>query len=116
LGLWVSIRAEHLIWKRTQDINLEPVDFSVMTPTAIAQRNFDESIRKQPAKWLFNLNISKSLFKGAEVSFFVNNFLDDPSVYKYQRSYDPNDVAESSRNPDLFYGLEFSMSFDALMK
>jgi outer membrane receptor protein involved in Fe transport len=39
--------------------------------------------------WAFNLNVSKSLYKGAEISFFVNNFVD-----RYNR---------------IFYGLEFSM-------
>jgi hypothetical protein len=38
------------------------------------------SIKIKPNKWLFNVNVSKSLFKGAEVSFYVNNFLDDAAV------------------------------------
>ncbi len=116
LGVWVTLRAENLLWLRSQNVDLEPLTMSMLTETGRLNRVFDESIKTQTAKWLFNLNISKSLFKGAELSFYVNNFLDDPGIYRYQRSADPTDIAESSRNPDLFYGIEFSMSLDAILK
>ncbi len=121
LGLWVTIRAEHTIFERSRNYNLKPIDFSVITDSAklVAvqmSRDFDERVKTKPAKWLFNINISKSLFKGAEVSFYVNNFLDDPAIYRYQYTYNPNDITESVRNPSLFYGIEFSMVVDELFK
>lgn len=114
LGLWATLRIEHLVWKKWRYLNLEPVDHAKLTPEAMLSRNFDESIRSEPPKWLFNLNISKSLFKGAEVSFYVNNFFDSPGLYTTNISY--NQTMESTRNPDLFYGLEFSFSIDSMFK
>lgn len=121
LGLWLTIRAEHTIFERSRTYNLKPIDFSVINDsvklyTVRISREFDERIKTKPAKWLFNINISKSLFKGAEVSFYVNNFLDDPAIYRYQYTYNPNDIAEDTRNPSLFYGIEFSMVVDEIFK
>lgn len=121
LGLWVTIRAENTIFERRQIYNLIPINYSVITDstklaTVKLSREFDERVKKKPAKWLFNINISKSLFKGAEISFYVNNFLDDPAIYRYQYSYDPNAITEEIRNPSLFYGIEFSMIVDELFK
>jgi len=121
LGLWVTLRAEHTIFERRRTYNLEPIDFSHITDTVKLNtvkmaRDWDERVRKKPAKWLFNINISKSLFKGAEVSFYVNNVLDDPALYRYQYTYNPEDIAEEVRNPSLFYGIEFSMVIDELFR
>lgn len=121
LGLWVTIRAEQTLFERRQNYNLEPINFSVISDsnklnTVKLSREFDERIKKKPSKWLFNINISKSLFKGAEISFYVNNFLDDPAIYRYQYTYNPNDITEEIRNPSLFYGIEFSMIVDELFK
>lgn len=114
LGLWATLRIEHQIGKRWQYTTLEPVDYGKLSESAKLNRAFDEGVRSEPSKWLVNLNLSKSLFRGAEVSFYVNNFFDDPAVYQYQSSYDQ--YAESTRNPNLFYGLEFSISIDAMFK
>lgn len=121
LGLWVTIRAEHTLFERSRTYNLKPIDFSVINDSAKLatvkiSRDFDERIKTKPAKWLFNINISKALFKGAEVSFYVNNFLDDPAIYRYQYTYNPQDITEAERNPPLFYGIEFSMVVDELLK
>lgn len=121
LGLWVTIRAEHTIFEKTRTYNLKPIDYSVIKDsvkltTVRLSRDFDERIKTKPPKWLFNINISKALFKGAEVSFYVNNFLDDPALYRYQYTYNPGDITEAERNPPLFYGIEFSMVVDELFK
>ena len=57
-----------------------------------------------------NINISKSLGRGAEVSMFVHNFFDDPAYYLNEYG---NYV---SRNHDIFYGLEFSVMLDNLFR
>lgn len=65
-----------------------------------------------PNKWIFNVRVSKSLFKGAEVSFYVNNFLDDRAYYELKQSpghYEP-------RNPEIFYGIEISAVMDTFFK
>jgi hypothetical protein len=57
---------------------------------------------------LFNINISKSVARGAEISFFVHNFFDDPAYYQDCKGY------WRTRNHRIFYGVEFSMILDAL--
>ena len=111
LGLWVTVRAEQLLWDRYQ-YSQQPVDYTLLTPTETVDRAFDESIQSLYVKWLVNINISKSLFKGAEVSFYVNNVLDDPAITGYMRTATIHD--EKTRNPSLFYGIEFSMIVDEL--
>jgi len=114
LGLWVTVRAEQTVWERYQEMNLEPKDMALMTPNDRAQRLYDEDVHARYLKWLVNVNISKSLFKGAEVSFYVNNVLDDPAITQYMRT--AFESAEETRNPALFYGLEFSMVIDDLFR
>ena len=59
---------------------------------------------------LFNINVSKSIGRGAEISFFVHNVFDDASIWKNCfGTYNP-------RNPDIFYGVEFSTILDDLWK
>lgn len=113
LGLWVTLRAEQALLSRYQYQGLEPVDYSLLTPSSKEQRDFDESIRSKYVKWLFNLNISKALWRGAEVSFYVNNLLDDPALRRYQVS--ATTWSDEIRNPQLFYGIEFSMVVDELV-
>lgn len=114
LGLWATVRVEQTVWERYQDMNGKPVDLSLLTPTEQVQRAFDEQIKPRYLKWLVNVNISKSLFRGAEVSFYVNNILDDPAITRYMRT--PTVSDEETRNPALFYGLEFSMVIDELFR
>ncbi|MEW6193786.1 MAG: TonB-dependent receptor [Bacteroidota bacterium] len=112
LGLWITLRAEQVVYEKSQDLNYAPQDVTLLNETELADYNFNRRIRRKPNKWLFNFSMSKSLFKGAEVSIYVNNFLDDPAVYRYNSSV--NEEWEDERNPDLFYGIEFSMEFGNL--
>lgn len=112
LGLWITLRAEQLVWEKSQSLNQSPIFLESATEGAINAYYFDRELKRKPNKWLFNLSMSKSLFDGAEVSFYVNNFIDDPALYRYYSSIDYE--TESSRNPALFYGLEFSMIIDKL--
>jgi hypothetical protein len=91
-----------------------PIDFNVASQTEINNYLFSREIKSKPNKWLFSFNMSKSLFKGAEVSFYVNNFFDDPAIRRYYNT--PTDEIDEKRNPDLFYGIELSMMFDSLIK
>jgi hypothetical protein len=114
LGLWITLRAEQLLFERTQTFDQTPIDLNVANQTVITNYLFDREIKTKPNKWLFNFNMSKSLFKGAEVSFYVNNFFDDPAIRRYYTS--PTEEIDEIRNPDLFYGIEFSMMFDSFFK
>lgn len=113
LGLWVTLRAEHLVSESYQSYNQKPEDISRLTDAGKESYYFARAVKIKPAKWLFNLSISKSLFKGAEISFYVNNFLDDPGLRTYRSS--PTAYTQEKRNPDLFYGIEFSATVDDLL-
>jgi hypothetical protein len=117
LGLWVTLRIEQVAIERNQDDSFEPEDLSLpnVSETEKTLYYFNRQIKTKPNKFLFNLNITKSLFSGAEVSFYVNNLLDDPAIYTYLSS-PPSTYMDSSRNPSLFYGLEYSMTFDNLFR
>lgn len=114
LGLWITLRAEQMVSERNQRISRKPFDYNLATQTSIRLHDFDNEIKRKPVKWLFSFNMSKSLFKGAEVSFYVNNFFDDPALWS--RLNTPTDLMEDARNPTLFYGIEFSMIFDSFSK
>jgi hypothetical protein len=113
LGLWVTLSIEQVAMERNQYDDNEPENLSLANATELMLYNFNRRIQTRPNKFLFNINISKSLFPGAEFSFYVNNFLDDPANYT-SLSSPPSTYMESSRNPSLFYGLEYSMTFDNL--
>jgi len=110
LGLWVTLRAEQLAWERNQSSGGSPQDLAKLNETQKTNYLFAREIKTKPNKWLFNLNVSKSLFPGGEVSFYVNNFLDDPAIRTYYTS--PTATAQDSRNPSLTYGIEFSFIVD----
>ncbi|MCK9425815.1 MAG: TonB-dependent receptor [Ignavibacteriaceae bacterium] len=67
----------------------------------------------KPNKWLFNLKVSKSLWKGAAISFYVNNFLNNRPLYQSKRS-PPSSPIYERRNPDIFYGIDLSTTFNFL--
>ena len=65
--------------------------------------------------WLFNLRVSKSLFSGTEVSFFVNNIFNDHPLYRRQRTT-AGTKSYTRLNPDIFFGVEFSGVVNKLFK
>ncbi|GAB4365776.1 MAG: TonB-dependent receptor [Calditrichia bacterium] len=67
----------------------------------------------KPGAWLVNLRVSKSLWKGAEASFFVNNMFNSRPLYQRKRVPE-GALSYVRRNPEIFYGLEFSMVVDDL--
>ncbi len=65
---------------------------------------------RRPNRWLLNVNVSKSLFRGSEVTFFVNNIFNHRPRYQLRRTADAIQTFER-RNPPIFYGVEFSYQF-----
>jgi hypothetical protein len=111
-GLWITLRAEHLVWERSQTSSNKPIEFTSANEGTVTSYYFAREVKTKPAKWLLNLSMSKSLFKGAEVSFYVNNFIDDPAKRRYYSAVDT--ISEETRNPEIFYGIEFSMIMEDL--
>jgi outer membrane receptor for ferrienterochelin and colicin len=72
-------------------------------------QSFELNQENKPNKWLFNLKVSKSLWSGTAVSFFVNNFFNNQPLYQIRRS-SPSTPSYETRNPEMFYGLDFSVS------
>jgi len=66
---------------------------------------------EKPNKWLVNLRVSKEVWTGTEISFFVNNFLNDRPLYRSVRT-DANTFSYERRNPPLYFGLEISSVVD----
>jgi hypothetical protein len=129
LGMWVTFFVQQTLFDAQQSV-VDPIIYSAgyydplmdetiyISPERSAElgldRVYDEldlAVRKTPNdRLLFNINISKSLGRGAEVSMFVHNVLDDPAYYL-------NEYGNyTSRNYDIFYGLEFSMILDDLFR
>ncbi len=96
LGIWLTLYANNLVYERWQDYNIEPKDRDRLNE--IERRQYDEktALKKYTGKWRFNFSLSKSVFDGAEFSFFVNNFLDNIAL---------STIVSSS---NIFYGMEFS--------
>ncbi|MDG5767567.1 TonB-dependent receptor [Balneolales bacterium ANBcel1] len=65
---------------------------------------------ERPNLWLMNLNVSKSLFEGSEVTFFVNNIFNHRPRYQLRRRAEAA-LSYERRNPPVFYGVEFSYRF-----
>jgi len=65
----------------------------------------------KPNKWLFNLKVSKALWRGAAVSFYVNNFFNNQPLYQRQRTSAVSTLYER-RNPSIFYGIDFSTAIN----
>ncbi len=68
----------------------------------------------RPDYWLVNLRVSKGLWPGAEVSFFVNNMFNSRPLYQRKRVPEGS-LSYTILNPEMFYGLEFSMVVDDLV-
>lgn len=77
------------------------------TPLRRTIQDFELLEEDKPNKWLFNLKVSKSLWTGASISFYVNNFFNNQPLYKRQRSSAVSPIYDR-RNPDIFYGIDFS--------
>ncbi len=128
LGIWLTFTMYHRIWEVRKSYDW-PEDYKLATgyyengnyysisETQAAlwglQSSIDPSSRieyRTPATFWFNLTVSKNIYEGMEVSLFVNNFLNSRRFY-----YDQYDNLQSA-NPEIFYGVEFSMMMEPFVK
>ena len=113
LGLWFTLWAQQIVglWKKSVSYHDDVAIGYITDKNGGTYYEYDKNTPKEAKfyttyyseyknyvvdTWTFNLNISKSLYKGAEVSFFVNNFID--------------------RYNNIFYGLEFSMDINKIFE
>jgi hypothetical protein len=103
LGVWIKITAQQ-----------HPLDWSKsLSYTGISTYNNQwqkyADVRGFDVKgdyWLFNLQLSKSLYWGSEISLRVNNF---PDNWGYV--YDPYQNYWTAKNSPLYFSFEFSTTF-----
>ncbi len=127
LGIWISLTAQQVphYRSRTNDLsNLEPIAYydpaiNKIMPLVAEKRSATKADPQQsysveyrvlnyPNKWLVNVRVSKSLFQGSEVSLYVNNLFNDRAIQK--KPFNPKEY--QPRNPEIFYGIEWSMLLD----
>ncbi len=135
LGLWFTLAIQQIALERDQFLGLEDSSAvgyyrldgeRVLIPEnrrddpqySGLRRTYEDYMYRtetRPNLWLINLRVTKGLWPGAEVSFFVNNLLNDRPLYQRSR------VPEGSRsyvrrNPEIFYGVEMSMVVDDFIR
>lgn len=68
----------------------------------------------KPNRFLFNIKVSKSLWQGGSVSFYVNNFFNHRPSFMSQRQ-DPSTPSYERLNPEIFYGIEFGSTLGGIL-
>ena len=69
----------------------------------------------RPNKWLVNLKVTKSLWEGSAISFYVNNFFNNRPLYLSRRR-SPSSPSYERRNPSIFYGIEFHTNLQGIIQ
>lgn len=129
LGMWVTFFLQQTLFEKYQSpkdpsvyavayfdpvqgktIKITPKESDDLKLSRVYNK-LDLEVHKSPNdRVLFNINVSKSVGRSAEISLFVHNLFDDAAYYKdYQGIW-------RSRNPDIFYGVECSMVLDDLWR
>jgi len=130
LGLWITFFLQQTLFDANQNYDdpnvyatayYDPVEERTVQLTTAGSdslgltRSFDDTdilVWKRPNdRFLFNVNVTKSLGRGTELSFFVHNFFDDAAYY-----LDPRDELWKTRNHNIFYGIEVSVVLNTLFK
>jgi len=132
-GAWVTIMAQQVVFEKDWYVNLDDSlavgyinDHGKSTIFSSSERNGNISsifkrvkpsyvyeVENRKNIWVFNLRVSKSIFKGSEVSFYVNNIINSHPLYRRKRT--PTE-SYTKENPDLYFGIEFSSKIDELFK
>ncbi|MEA1986087.1 MAG: TonB-dependent receptor [Candidatus Marinimicrobia bacterium] len=133
LGAWITIMAQQVVFEKDWYVNLDDSlavgyindhgDFTFFSSTERSQNldaifkrvkpSYMYEVENRKNIWVFNLRVSKSIFRGSEVSFYVNNIFNSHPLYKRKRT--PTE-SYTKENPNLYFGIEFSSKIDELFK
>lgn len=134
-GAWITCEAQQIVfakdWYRGLDDSLavgyvdnqgkinyfDPEQRANLTSNVYKRTypSYWSKVENQQNIWLFNLRVSKSLLRGTEFSFFVNNIFNSHPLYRRART--TADTKSYTRlNPDLFFGIEISGILDKLWR
>jgi hypothetical protein len=130
LGLWFTLFVQQTLFDANQNLDnpdayasayYDPLDDQIVPLTHAGSdslgltRSYEDRdilVWKRPNdRLLFNVNVTKSLGRGTELSFFVHNFFDDAAYY-----LDPRDELWKTRNHNIFYGIEVSVVLNTLWR
>ena len=127
IGMWFTIHIEHFLYNKNGFVSGKDkyalgyfnengkyfdIEKNVRNSEKYAKlrRSISEyELRHEdlPSTFAVNLVVSKSLWKGSAISFFVNNFFDHRPYHRLKKSSDSNPSYVKRNNP-IFYGMEFS--------
>ncbi|HHJ52827.1 MAG TPA: TonB-dependent receptor [Caldithrix abyssi] len=127
LGIWLTVKAQQVLWDMSllksnpvkeargyyEDGKNIPIDAETSHLMGLDKSYsiYDITVSARPNdKWLFSVVVSKSLFRGAEISLFVDNILNDRAYYVNRLG------SYSARNPEMFWGIAFSAVVNGLFK
>ncbi len=124
LGIWVRFKAQQVLFEQY----LQAIDPKLsadgyyyegkqypITPETSARLGLNRSYSdlattvdktKDFPKWLFGVTVSKSLWREAEISFFVENIFNNRAYYLNRYG------SYATRNPEIFWGVAFSAILD----
>jgi hypothetical protein len=126
LGLWLTFKAQQVLWwqrlfrsnKQTEAVayyqkgNYYYIDKKTAQNAGFVKTYTENDITTDKSRpnnqWLFSIVLSKSLFKGAEVSLYVENIFNDRAYYLSRLD------SYSARNHEIFWGIGFSSKIDEL--
>ncbi|MBC8400852.1 MAG: TonB-dependent receptor [Candidatus Marinimicrobia bacterium] len=135
LGAWVTLEAQQVVFDRDKNIGLSdslavgyissqgeiikiPADERSDSTYVQLTRTFDDFwyiMENITNTWVLNLRVSKALFGGSEVSFFVNNIFNYRPLHERQRTSGVT-PSYTKLNPPLYFGVEFSSKIDGLFR
>lgn len=128
LGIWLTFKAQQVLLDKSLDADSPKLSADgyyhsgqhiAIDDATSALMQLDRSVNpldvtvdksKPDNEWLFGITVSKSLFKGAEVSLFVENIFNDRAYYKNRLEQ------YSARNPEIFWGIAFSSKLDGIFE
>ncbi|MBN2072156.1 MAG: TonB-dependent receptor plug domain-containing protein [Candidatus Krumholzibacteriota bacterium] len=129
LGMWVTFFVQHTALDRRKDA-IDPnasatgyydpienryisISSDLSTELGLDRTIDDEDIiwySKPGDRFLFNINVTKSVGRSAEISMFVHNVFDDAAYFLNRQE------SMEARNHRIFYGVEFSMMLNDLFR
>lgn len=128
LGIWLTFKAQHVLLEQDLDIinpkleassyysegNVYELDAETSDKYGLSRTYQENSVKTDKSKpndqWMFSIVVSKSLYKGAEVSLYVDNIFNDRAYYKNRDGF------WSARNHEIFWGISFSTKVDGLFR
>lgn len=120
LGIWLTFKAQQVLWNQRLKISdpkpaavgyYQDGEYYNIDAQTSEKMGFNKTYNelyiatdksKPNDQWLFSVVVSKSVFKGAEVSLFIENIFNDQAYYVDREGY------YRSRNPEIFWGIAFS--------